>query len=89
VSVRTIGVIGLTSGVVALVAQRLAIGSWLVPGAAFVVWSLSGWRLFFNDARKSRPVRALGYVILSSGVVVAGAIVLKLYLAALGSAWKL
>jgi hypothetical protein len=50
---------------------------------------LSGWRLFFVDAGENRVVRNLGYVLLSSGLLVGAAIVLKLYLAALGSAWRL
>jgi hypothetical protein len=61
----------------------------MILGGAFVVWCLSGWRLFFAASADSRGVRVLGYIFLSTGLLVAAAIVLKLYLIALGPAWNL
>jgi|1185.fasta_scaffold220286_1 hypothetical protein len=89
ISPRVLGAIGLVSGVVALVAARLGRGSWVVPGIAFVVWCLSGWQLFFADARNNRAIRILGYLFLATGLLVAAAVMVKLYLLALGPAWKL
>lgn len=79
----------MASGLIGLLAVILGIGSWMILAFAFVVWCVSGWRLFFADAADSRVVRFLGYIFLSTGLLVAAAIVLKLYLIALGPAWKL
>jgi hypothetical protein len=89
ISPRVLGAIGLVSGLVGLAAVRLGRGSWLVPGIAFVAWSFSGWRLFFADARNNRTIRILGYVFLATGLLAAAAVMMKLYLVALGPAWKL
>ena len=84
-----LGGIGLASGVCAVIAVGLGVTSWMVFASAFVVWCLSGWRLFFADEGIRRNVRILGYVFLSTGLLVAAAIIAKLYLVALGPAWKL
>ena|SRR5947209_20009320 len=85
---RALGAIGFGSGVVGLVAVRLGIGSWMILGAAFVIWCFSGWRLFFPDSVSNGVVRALGYVFLSTGILVAAAIALNIYMALLGPSWK-
>jgi hypothetical protein len=74
---------------VGLTAVRLGVGSWIVLGLAFVVWCLSGWRLFFAGSQDNRAVRVLGYIFLSTGLLVAAAIVVKLYLVVLGPPWIL
>jgi hypothetical protein len=89
ISPRVLGAMGFVSGLVGFAAVRLGRGSWLVPGIAFVVWCVSGWQLFFADARNNRTIRILGYVFLSTGLLAAGAVLLKLYLIALGPAWNL
>jgi hypothetical protein len=89
VSRRALGAMGLGSGLIGLAAVILGFGSWLILGTALVVWCFSGWHLFFAGSRSNRVVRVLGYFFLSTGFLVAAAIVLKLYLLALGPAWKL
>jgi hypothetical protein len=89
VSPGALGAMGLVSGMVGFAAVRMGRGSWVVPGIAFVVWCLSGWRLFFADARGSKTIRILGYVFLAAGLLAAAAVMMKLYLVALGPAWKL
>jgi hypothetical protein len=89
ISRRVLGALGLVSGIVGLIAVRLGRGSWVVPGIAFVIWCLSGWRLFFADARNNKTIRILGYVFLATGLLAAAAIMMKLYLLALGPAWRL
>jgi hypothetical protein len=89
ISPRALGAMGLGSGLIGLLAVGLGIGSWMVLGAAFVVWCVSGWRLFFANSGDDRRVRLLGYVFLSTALLVGAAIVLKLYLVALGPAWIL
>jgi hypothetical protein len=89
ISPPALGTIGLLSGLVGLAAFRLGRGSWLVPAIAFVVWSLSGWRLFFADSRNNRTIRVLGYVFLATALMAAAAVLIKLYLVALGPAWRL
>lgn len=88
-SPQALGVVGLGSGLSGLVAVWVGMGSWMVLGAAFVIWCFSGWRLFFADSSNERVVRVLGYVFLSTGLLVVAGIVLKLYLVALGPPWIL
>jgi hypothetical protein len=86
---RALGAVGLGSGLIGLVAVRLGVGSWMVLGTAFVAWSFSGWQLFFADSGNHRAMRILGKIFLSTGLLVAAAILLKIYLMALGPAWVL
>ena len=89
ISSRALGALGLGSGLIGLVSVALGMGSWMILGAAFVVWCFSGWGLFFADSGNNRDVRVLGYIFLSAGLLVAAAMALKLYLVALGPAWQL
>jgi hypothetical protein len=86
---RALGAVGLGSGLLGLVAVEVGAGSWIVLGTAFVAWSFAGWQLFFADSRNHQTVRILGKIFLSTGLLVAAAILLKIYLIALGPAWVL
>lgn len=89
ISPWALGAAGLGSGLFALVAVRLGVGSWMVLGSAFVIWCLSGWRFYFADSPSQRNVRILGYIFLSTGLLVGAAILAKIYLVALGPPWIL
>lgn len=88
-SPRALGTIGFVSGLIALGAVILGVPSWMLLGTTLVVWILSGWALFFQ-ARPSIPlVSALGAFLVASALATAIAVLLGLFLLALGPSWIL
>jgi len=85
----SLAAVGLGSGALALGAALIGIRSWIVPGAAFVLWIFSGCALFFRTKPTSRLVSISALFLLLSGTLVALAVLVGLYLLALGPSWVL
>jgi hypothetical protein len=88
-SPRSLAAVGLGSGALAFGAALIGIRSWIVPGAAFVLWLFSGCGLFFRTKPTSRLVSISVFFLVLSGTLVALAVLVGLYLLALGPSWKL
>lgn len=88
-SPRTLGTVALAAGLVALTAVLAGSTSWMIPGAALAVWSLSGWAIYFRSAAPDRVTAALGAVLLLSAAAATLVVLSGLYLLALGPSWIL
>ncbi len=88
-SPRSLGALGLGAGALAFGAALLGVRSWIVFGAAFVLWLFSGCCLFFRTERASRLVSISVSFLVLSGTLIALAVLVALYLLALGPSWKL
>ncbi len=86
---RRLAAVGGGSGAIALAAALLGVRSWIVPAAAFALWLFSGCALFFRARPTSRLVSIAALFLLMSGIVVALAVIVGLYLLALGPSWVL
>jgi hypothetical protein len=88
-SPRSLGAIGLVSGLIGLAAVVLGFPSWMLLGTALVVWILSGWALFFRPGPDQPLVAAFGSFLVLSAAAAALAVLVGLYLLALGPSWIL
>lgn len=87
VSPRALGATGLGAGLIALATVVLGSTSWMLLGTAHVAWILSGWALFVGPNPRRPVVAALGSFLLLSATVAAFAVLVGVYLAALGPSW--
>lgn len=88
-SPRALGAIGLGDGLIALTIVALGSSSWMLLGAALVVWVLCGWAIFFRPRSRQPLINALGSILLLTAAVAALAVLSGLYLLALGPSWIL
>src|SRR2546423_12080437 len=88
-SPRSLGMVGLGSGTIALAATLLGVRSWILPASGFAIWLFSGCALFFRTRPASRLVSLSALFLVLSASAVALAVLVALYVPPPGPAWKL
>lgn len=89
-SPRTLAAVAATAGALALGAVLLGLAHWTVLTACYLVWSIAVWGLVFGpDHPRSRPWRAVEYLLVASDTALAVALGVGLFFLALGPRWML
>lgn len=89
-SARTLAAIAAGAGAVALGAVVLGLAHWTLLTACYLVWSIAVWGLVFGpDHPRSRPWRAVEYLLVASDTALAAALGIGLFFLALGPRWML
>ncbi len=87
---RTLALVALASGAVALLLAATGAGYWMLLAACYVVWSFAAWGLLLGHTeRSSAASRAIGYLIVISDSALVVAIGIAAFYWALGPRWVL
>jgi len=89
-STRTLAAVAAGAGAIALGAVLLGHAHWTFLTACYLVWSIAVWGLVFGPEHpRSRPWRALEYLLVASDTALAMALGIGLFFLALGPRWML